>query len=337
MNCSKIKEDVRRLWKECFHDSEDFMNLFFNKVYNDENVFVRYESDELVCALQSLPYALTFYGELLPIRYYAGVSTSEKWRNKGMMSTLIKDALISCRESMVCLLPAEDWLYDYYSKFGFASVFHNRVENFECDIEMSTTIAIRRGVNSKVLEYCLKKERQRNCCLIHSLNDFEIVAIDNSLSSGKIVYIEESNSIKGVAFCYLDGSDVVIKDAFFEEEQKLHLLGAVRKIYGSGYRIRMVVPGRTRRFGMVRLLQVENILSILSHRFGNMSLSLNVKDNIVNANTGYYLIGNGSVCKTNLQDDNPCVTINELADMLFGELIFGDGKLQSAYMSLMLE
>ena len=54
-----IKEQVRQLWKQCFSDSDEFIELYFRMRYTDElNSYI--ESDgKVVAALQRLPYPMT--------------------------------------------------------------------------------------------------------------------------------------------------------------------------------------------------------------------------------------------------------------------------------------
>ena len=57
-----VKEQVRRLWATCFHDSEAFMDLYFGCRYADSlNEYM--ESDgQVMAALQRIPYRLTYEG-----------------------------------------------------------------------------------------------------------------------------------------------------------------------------------------------------------------------------------------------------------------------------------
>ena len=54
-----VKEQVRKLWATCFHDSEAFMELYFGCRYADSlNEYM--ESDgQVIAVLQRIPYRLT--------------------------------------------------------------------------------------------------------------------------------------------------------------------------------------------------------------------------------------------------------------------------------------
>ncbi len=64
-----IKEQVKALWKICFDDSEEFVEMYFRLRYKTEvNVAIK-SGDEVISALQMLPYPMTFGGETVQTSY----------------------------------------------------------------------------------------------------------------------------------------------------------------------------------------------------------------------------------------------------------------------------
>ena len=54
-----LKEQVKALWKICFDDSEEFVEMYFRLRYKTEvNVAIQ-SGDEVISALQMLPYPMT--------------------------------------------------------------------------------------------------------------------------------------------------------------------------------------------------------------------------------------------------------------------------------------
>ena len=69
-----IKEQVKALWKVCFDDSEEFVEMYFRLRYKTEvNVAIK-SGDEVISALQMLPYPMTFGGETVQTSYISGFS-----------------------------------------------------------------------------------------------------------------------------------------------------------------------------------------------------------------------------------------------------------------------
>jgi len=117
---------VRQMWKTCFGDSEEFMDIYFSSKYKDENTLIYIEDGIPVASLQMLPYQITFYGEIIPFSYLAGLCTLPVYRKKGYMGQLINEAhrIIAEREiPLAILIPAEEWLYGFYEKYGYHQVF----------------------------------------------------------------------------------------------------------------------------------------------------------------------------------------------------------------------
>ena len=76
-----IKEQVKALWKICFDDSEEFVEMYFRLRYKTEvNVAIQ-SGDEVISALQMLPYPMTFGGETVQTSYISGACTHPDFRS----------------------------------------------------------------------------------------------------------------------------------------------------------------------------------------------------------------------------------------------------------------
>ena len=92
MKDEKKKKQVQRLWKTVFDDSDEFIHLYFNRVYKDENTLVIRKEGQIVSALQMLPYAMTYYGEEISVAYISGACTLPSEQGKGLMGKLLQNA-----------------------------------------------------------------------------------------------------------------------------------------------------------------------------------------------------------------------------------------------------
>ena len=87
-----MREKVKKLWKLCFNDNDEFVDMYFNLRYNSE-VNVAIESgDEVIAALQMLPYPITFHGNSVPTAYISGACTHPDYRSRGVMRELLSQA-----------------------------------------------------------------------------------------------------------------------------------------------------------------------------------------------------------------------------------------------------
>lgn len=122
---------VRKMWKECFDDTDEFLDIYFEYKYKEENTLIFFVEGVAAASLQMLPYEITFYREKIPFAYLAGLCTLPEYRNKGYMSQLILKAHEILKERnipLAILVPAEDWLFGFYEKYGYEQVFEEGKE-----------------------------------------------------------------------------------------------------------------------------------------------------------------------------------------------------------------
>lgn len=116
---------VREMWKTVFEDEDDYIDLYFSRKYKNENTLIYFEKGLAVASLQMNPYTLSFYGKKVPFYYLVGLCTLPEYQKKGYMSQLISKAHeVMCERGipLSILVPAEDWLFDYYERFGYVRV-----------------------------------------------------------------------------------------------------------------------------------------------------------------------------------------------------------------------
>ena len=115
-------QSLINLWHEVFGDEREYIELFFSEAYYDSECFAEMVDDEIVSALYLLKCVIKCSGKIYRGRYLYAAATLPEYRGKGLMSKLIDEAQIYAdRENFdfIALVPADDGLYDYYSRFGF--------------------------------------------------------------------------------------------------------------------------------------------------------------------------------------------------------------------------
>ena len=122
-----MKDKVKALWKLCFTDSDEFIDLYFEKRYTDEINMAIEEESQVISSLQLIPYPMTFYKKIIPTSYISGACTHPHFQGKGIMRELLSRSFSVMYQNGVListLIPAEEWLFAYYEKNGYAPVFH---------------------------------------------------------------------------------------------------------------------------------------------------------------------------------------------------------------------
>lgn len=117
---------VRNMWKICFDDDDNFIDFQFSRKYKNENTLIFFDGEEAAASLQMFPYSITFYGVKVSFYYLAGLCTLPQHRKKGYMALLIHKAHEIMKERNIplsILVPAEEWLFGFYEKYGYEQVF----------------------------------------------------------------------------------------------------------------------------------------------------------------------------------------------------------------------
>ena len=167
----RIKEETRELWKQVFNDSEKFMDLYFNRVYQPKYNITCQINRHVVAALQTLPYTLLYHGSEVKTAYISGVSTHPDFRQQGVADNLMRQAhfdLFYKEVVFATLIPAEKWLYEWYGRCGYA--------------EQITCTPPPTGIEKMNFETFDKLQRTKNCVLLHDREGFDIIQEDIRLA-----------------------------------------------------------------------------------------------------------------------------------------------------------
>lgn len=112
--------NLKKLWLSSFEESPKAVDLFFDKCFIPQRAYIAKYNDKIVSAL----YLIDTSFNCQKSHYLCGASTDIGFRNKGIMSKLIKFALDDSAKNgdkYSFLLPANNELYSYYSKLDYSS------------------------------------------------------------------------------------------------------------------------------------------------------------------------------------------------------------------------
>lgn len=335
-----IKEQVKALWKLCFEDSEEFVEMYFKLRYKNEvNVAIQ-SGDEVISALQILPYPMTFCGEMIQTSYISGACTHPDFRSKGVMRELLSQSFARMLRNGIqfsTLIPAELWLFDYYKRMGYATVFQYSVKEMTLpEFIPSKEIAV--NVVSKpqdeVYSYLNKKLSERPCCIQHSAEDFQVIMADLPISGGNLFVAKQANEIRGIAIIYKRENCIIINELLAEDKDtEYSLLFAIKQYTGCNHIIQLLPPDKElpqHSLGMARIINAKEVLQIYASAFPEDDMQLEVSDKQLSVNNGYYYLSDGK-CRYSaerLPGAHIQMNISELTEKILKKL--------NPYMSLML-
>ena len=351
------KNIVRQIWQECFRDTPQWMDMFFSKVYDDDDALVLDYNGKPVSSLLLQKYLMAYHGEEIPMGYISGAATRRQERGRGHMSELLKIALRQARhrgDMLVSLIPASRRLFFFYDRLGFSTVFYIKEDRYTSMHSFSPKENYARITNidvEKAYDFFSRSESERDGTVLHSFHDFTNILADNKLDGGEVIALarEGSDEIVAIGFAVVDDSEprVVIREMFAVDDDAAEgLLDSFRSVY-PGYPftvIRPVTPGarpiETR--AMTRIVNVGSMLGVLARRDAALKIVVKVRDSIIPDNDKTFIVRNGNVSAVSHYDGHPelDITVQTLASILFstprvGE-VFGLPAVRP-FMSLMLE
>lgn len=108
------KQELERLWQDCFHDPAHYADYYFQQIYAYNDVLAVEKDGQIVSMLHLNPYEIYFNGRVIPSNYIVGVATRKDHRHKGYMSMLLRQVfneLNVSRVPFVYLMPADPAIY----------------------------------------------------------------------------------------------------------------------------------------------------------------------------------------------------------------------------------
>ena len=326
-----MKREVMELWRLCFDDTEEFIQFYFDKKYKDENALVYWdEQGAAIAALQTPLYPMTFGETQIITGYISGACTHPLARARGVMTKLLREAFYVMRGKkipMSTLIPASEWLYDYYGKMGYATVFDYTSEHYTildksvADHFRMEAIREEGMLTDDVFNYFQSMMRLRPCCVQHEREDFEVIVESLRMDGGALIVVYSDKNIVGMAFAEPRGNHALVLDGMYNSEdvKRVALWGVMKYLDMAEIYCRVLPYGKADEHrGMARVLDVEQMLRLYAVNNPEQDLVLKVTDDWIPENTGIYVIGKGDCVCDNAKQVEAELSVQELVQLLLG-------------------
>lgn len=242
------KASLKRLWTDVFGDDGEYVGLMFECGYSPAECFAEFADGEPVSVLYLLSGRIRNCSAELEGRYLYAAATAREHRNKGLMGKLIREAQEYVRErglSFISLVPADEGLYDYYSRFDFRAVMYNYravsnntgLRDRGVSITLEEYFTLRKNISAPVFDFSDKECQYAASCLEYA--DYEFIS--NTADSAYIISADGTEVLE-----YITSAEA------FSENTEIFLsrLAEGTKI-DSPYDLSGFCECRKRRFGMV--------------------------------------------------------------------------------------
>lgn len=220
------KEQLIDLWRSCFRDSEDFIRLFFERVYREEWALTIEEEGEVISVLYLIPYRMNWEGQEINVGYICGAGTLPSRRGEGLMGRLLHDAREVMRQrqmDLAVLIPAEERLFDYYRQYGYTEAFFYSLIQVKSNIPSPQGLYYFHRIDETKLgswyPFFDRMMRRRPCCLLHGKEDFEHNYIDTLLDGGQLYGITNPlGQQMAMAFIIKREGEIYCKELFYDNK-----------------------------------------------------------------------------------------------------------------------
>ena len=277
------------------------MDRYFSLVYREEDVLLAYDGSKAVGHLQFPQMALSLGEETLPLGYVVAVCTHPDDRGKGIMRPLLHQALRREKargDIASVLLPAEDWLYRYYTETSGYAPIVTRARS--CSLEDALREEDPAVAAPSLVDYLLRVEASHQApSLLHSRAFWEVICEDFEREEDLSLQIHrtESGLIDGALFLVKGESELLVQALYGTTQVRRELLD---QIAGTSslpvtYLLRPSEGGRLEARGMMRILDVPRYLEALAKYYPELTLSFAFRDELFPENDGYYELSAGRV------------------------------------------
>ena len=198
------------LWKTVFGDSEDYIRLLVPYLHIFDCYAIT-EEGKIVSAFYLLPSEIKVGKRIYKGSYLYAAATYEEYRKNGYMSYLIREAIKDKENELdfISLVPANDGLYSYYSRFGFEELMYNFRTKITCD-----------GKNNEQNDFITDGERINS--LRKSNFDYLHLFTDSAMKYALSCYGHFGSHFKVMddsAVLYIEDEKTVYEGIFSEKEK----------------------------------------------------------------------------------------------------------------------
>ena len=322
---------VRDLWKECFGDSDEFLDIYFSRVYSPQVDYSVELDARVVSALQCIPYNMLCGGSECSTAYLSGVCTAREYRRRGLAGRLVEQATRDMR-SRGCvfgfLIPSGRNVLPFYRAYGYYLAMRRKAVLLPHRPDSGADVSYRAervtAFSDELYELFVKRQRERaGYALLHGREQFSTVVTDWLKGGNLIIAARCAGKMMSYLFARPDEGcrTLFVYDAPASEEPVFGFLAEqVRGMYG-GFSVKSYAVGRSARemFACARIVDAERALGIYALLHPEASMNVRIYgDRQIEDNNGCFAVSGGK-CMRAADTGRCCVpmTMAALTRMIF--------------------
>lgn len=342
MNLRKLEkkehEKTRRLWEKIFtEDTKAFLDYYYTRKMADNEIYVIEEGESICSMLQLNPYQLRINQSCFSANYIIAVATDERYRRRGWMGLLLKQAMRQMyerREPFTFLMPAAEAIYYPYDfRFVYRQQQSKLTGKEKKEGAPEIVFAEERDC-AYLAAFANDYLKEKQVVTVRDENYYRTLLAEQKSEQGGIVIARKKKNMVGM-YCYAKGEQYEIREPLFlHEDDFLH---AVYKLTGNATeQVKCSAYGAERKVPMImaRILHLETFLKSFCLK-ENVDFYMEVADDFIEENNQvFHIAGNMSegvisVERSGKREDScGTIPIGELTSRLFGYPLEEDTDLQ---------
>lgn len=224
MSASKANlPELKELWALCFGDEQQYIDLFFDHRFKEDECLIGVTEGKVVTMLFTLPIDIRFKGKYsYPACYIYAVATHPQHRGKGYSTQLMEYAhgyLYTQGKRLAVLVPATESLFGYYAKQGFHKQFYCELQAYTLDqskltgakLEPTTLPAIQ-ALRDHLLGKLELYGSWDQAALAYNQKELELLG-------GKVLAFNKDDK-QGYAVCYPAKEGYTVKEMLYEGDNQ---------------------------------------------------------------------------------------------------------------------
>lgn len=315
-----VREDVYRLWQECFGDSGSYTDFYFEWVVPYNRIYTLYKEGKLCSMLHLNPYTFEIWEVEVKADYIVGVATKAEERRKGYMGILINEALDTMYKEdkpFTYLMPAAESIYypyDFRSVY-FQEDWMGKIKKYgRQDIKGSTEAELvklgmsdleERRILTEFTEELLKKYHKYY--ILRSRKYYERLLSEMESGQGGIAVIKKNGIPVGYA-AYMLEDGLQIAECLYEPDFEKEVFQCLYQEFSS--HIRVEADGFKPSI-MMRIVNLKVFLEGLTAS-EEVALIIETKDDRISYNNKRMLL--------TLNEDGGCVVDSDERPHLYGDI-----------------
>lgn len=271
LSLEEIKRQTRWLWRTCFEDSDEFIDLYFRLKFSHEANVVACRSGGVVAAVQVLPYEFRLGDLVLPCGYISGLATTPEFRHQGLATEVLLKAHALLRErgaAFSFLIPQNENLRAFYAspKRGvYQTVAYRREVIFKAE-EMALSevgnLQVVEGEENleELFPLFLRLVSKEPSVVLPSEQDFEAALRVVMLEHGKIRAVRSSGRFTGLCLAVPQRDGKIFLPTLVAEDEAAQraLLRALFREFGVS-EIHRRVPALSHETGALPYAMVHGL------------------------------------------------------------------------------